>query len=98
MLLLRLVPLKNINSNAHTALHINHRDVGVGRKLLGGDACIKSGIKSIGCNKRVIQFITVILYKLNGKDALFAISKENENFTFTLNHPYLMEIKSPRTP
>ena len=29
--------IKTINSNAHTALHIDHRDVGVGGKLLGKD-------------------------------------------------------------
>ena len=32
-------------------MHINHRDIGAGEKLLGEGAYIKYGIKSNGCDK-----------------------------------------------
>ena len=60
------------NNNAHTALHIDNKDVGAGRKLLGKGAYLKSGLKFDGCNKKVIQCVIVISHKLNEKDALFS--------------------------
>ena len=52
MLLLRLIQFKNINTNANTALHIDHRDIDAVGKLLGKWAYTKSGMKSSACNKK----------------------------------------------
>ena len=55
-------------------MHIDYRDIGAGRELLGEGAYIKYGMNSNGCDKKLIQFVTIISYKLNEKDVLFAIS------------------------
>ena len=78
-------------------MHINHRDIGAGEKLLGEGAYIKYVMKSNGCDKQLIQSITIISYKLNENNVFFTISHDNKNFTFTIKSPTFNEIKSPIT-
>ena len=42
---------------------------------------------NIGCNSKVIQFVTVISYKLHEENALFVICKNPLNYLFTLKSP-----------
>ena len=44
----------NINKNAHTAFHLDERDIGIGAKLLRKNANLKSKMKEVKCNKKVI--------------------------------------------
>ena len=48
---------------------------------------LKSKIKYVECKSKVIQFVTIISYKLNKKDAIFAIFNDDTNYTFTLKPP-----------
>ena len=48
---------------------------------------IKSKMTNIGCDSKVIQFVTVLSNKLNEEDALFTICKNTPNYLFTLKSP-----------
>ena len=78
---------KIINTTAHTALHIDERDIGIGGKHLSTDPYIKTGMKLLGTDKKVLQFVTIISYKNYENDSLFGISEKNQNASFTLKCP-----------
>lgn len=78
---------KVINTTAHTPLHVDERDIGIGGKHLSSDPYIKSGMKFLGNDKKVLQFVTVISYRNYENDALFGISERNKNASFTLKCP-----------
>lgn len=62
---------QNIELNAHTALHIDERDIGTGGKLLMECLYGKFKMTNIGCDSKVIQFVTSFPYKLNEEDVLY---------------------------
>ena len=78
---------KTINDNSHTALHLDKRDIGAGGVLLRKEMYTNSGMKVTGCDSKLIQYVTIISYKLNENDALFAIQNTKDSYCYTLKSP-----------
>ena len=58
---------KIVNTSKNTALYINEWYIAVGGKVLMATLQLKSKMKQIECESRVIQFVTVIFYNLMTK-------------------------------
>ena len=82
---------KLINTNAHTAFHKDPRDIGAGGTSLFCKPFLKSGIDIVGCDERIIQFITVISKNINHLDSIFGISMTDAYPVFTMTTPYFDE-------
>ena len=78
---------KVINNTAHTALHIDERDIGLGGQHLATKPYEDSGMKLLGCDKSFLQFVTIISYNINDTDALFGLTRKNVHSCFTLKCP-----------
>ena len=66
---------------------MEHLNIGAGGKPLMERPYIKSRMINIGCDSKVIQFVTVISYKINEEDTFFSIYKNTPNYTFILKSP-----------
>ena len=76
-----------INKTACTALHLDIRDVGLGGIPMASKPYTDSGMKLLGCDKKVLQFVTVISFKNYENDALFGLTRHKVKSCFTLKCP-----------
>ena len=78
---------KAINNTAHTALHLDPRDIGLGGVPLMTKPYHQSGMKILGMDKRTLQFVTIMSYKIYDNDALFGLTRKDIKSCFTLKCP-----------
>ena len=82
----------NINDNQISSFHEDERDIGEGCQHLFPKLFMDSRIDIVGCSSKVIQFVTVISYKLY-EDSQFGIIELVGNPIFTLKTPLFDNVK-----